>query len=128
MIEEFGNVQQKEEKAEETVVKQIDELVALGGHRDSSDEDRPGLVQQEERLTGAVSWKTYGLYFHYAGRLSWAPLILILTGLMQGTPGTRNWLLIERTMCAHECACSSSCEQPLPRFLDRRKCQRVYPG
>ena len=88
MIEEYGDVQRKEEKAEATVVERIDESAALGGHKES-DEDRPGLMQEEERLTGAVSWQTYGVYFRYAGGLSWAPLILLLTGLMQGAQGTR---------------------------------------
>ena len=91
MIEEYGNMQRKEEKAEATVVERIDESAALGGHKES-DEDRPALMQEEERLTGAVSWKTYGVYFRYAGGLSWAPLILLLTGLMQGAQGTRERL------------------------------------
>lgn len=115
MIEEYGNMQRKEDKAEATVVERIDESAALGGHKES-DEDRPALMQEEERLTGAVSWKTYGVYFRYAGGLSWAPLILLLTGLMQGAQGTR-----ERLSTAKRGVCSLrafSCQQSLPWFLD----------
>ena len=88
MISEYVDVQRKEEKAEGTVVERIDESAALGGHKES-DDGRSGLMQQEERLTGAVSWRTYGAYFRYAGGLSWAPLIIVLTGLMQGAQGMR---------------------------------------
>ncbi|CAA7257506.1 unnamed protein product [Cyclocybe aegerita] len=36
------------------------------------------LMQLEERLTGAVSWKVYTNYLRKAGGLAWAPIILSL--------------------------------------------------
>ncbi|CAA7270432.1 unnamed protein product [Cyclocybe aegerita] len=42
-----------------------------------------GLMQIEERNTGAVSWTTYAKYLRYAGGVIWAPFILTLLVLTQ---------------------------------------------
>ncbi|KAF9488932.1 multidrug resistance-associated ABC transporter [Pleurotus eryngii] len=36
------------------------------------------LMQDEERVTGAVTWETYSKYFHHGGGILWVPLIVIL--------------------------------------------------
>ncbi|KAF8815566.1 multidrug resistance-associated ABC transporter [Phlegmacium glaucopus] len=43
------------------------------------------LMQLEERNVGAVSWEIYKKYLRFAGGLSWAPLILGLLIISQGT-------------------------------------------
>ncbi|KAJ3517101.1 hypothetical protein NLJ89_g715 [Agrocybe chaxingu] len=51
--------------------------VGQGKTGDASDVDDT-LMQLEERLTGAVSWKVYTNYLRKAGGLAWAPIILSL--------------------------------------------------
>ncbi|KAF4589934.1 hypothetical protein EYR38_009229 [Pleurotus pulmonarius] len=36
------------------------------------------LMQEEERVTGAVSWRTYSKYFRHGGSILWMPLIFAL--------------------------------------------------
>ena len=86
MIEEYGNIEREKQKAEAAVVEKVDESTALGASKES-DKEQPGLMQEEERFTGSVSWRTYRTYFRYAGGLSWVLIILLLTGLMQGAQG-----------------------------------------
>ena len=45
------------------------------------------LMQIEERMTGAVSWATYGQYLKYAGGIVWAPIIITLLTLSQCAQG-----------------------------------------
>jgi ATP-binding cassette subfamily C (CFTR/MRP) protein 1 len=45
------------------------------------------LMQEEERIIGAVAWETYSKYLRFAGGLSWAPTILLLLVLNQGATG-----------------------------------------
>lgn len=87
MIEEYGNIEREKEKAEAAVVEKVDESTALGASKES-DAEQPGLMQEEERLTGSVSWRTYRTYFRYAGGLAWVVVIFLLTGLMQGAQGS----------------------------------------
>ena len=88
MIEEYGNIEREKQKAEAAVVeKTVDESTALGASKET-DKEQPGLMQEEERFTGSVTWKTYGTYFRYAGGLFWILVILLLTGLMQGAQGS----------------------------------------
>lgn len=96
MIQEYGNIEQEKLKAEATVVEKVDESTALGASKDS-DKEQPDLMQQEERVTGSVTWKIYGTYLRYSGGLAWAPLILLLTGLMQGAQGSYR-LMMEWSM------------------------------
>ncbi|KAG6830985.1 hypothetical protein H0H92_013457 [Tricholoma furcatifolium] len=46
------------------------------------------LMQAEERNTGSVAWKVYGGYLHFAGGVIWAPIIVFLLVLSQGSQGT----------------------------------------
>ena len=45
------------------------------------------LMQDEERVTGAVTWRIYKRYMQYAGGLYWGPWILLLLVLAQGAGG-----------------------------------------
>ncbi|TFY55007.1 hypothetical protein EVJ58_g8525 [Rhodofomes roseus] len=92
MIEEYGNMEKEKVKAEAQAVEKVDESVALGASKES-DVAQPQLMQEEERLTGSVSWKTYGAFFRYAGGLAWAPLLLLLVALMQGAQVANNLFL-----------------------------------
>ncbi|KAJ3514014.1 hypothetical protein NMY22_g14878 [Coprinellus aureogranulatus] len=51
-------------------------------------EKNGALMQEEERETGAVSWKIYKAYMRFAGGLYWGPWILLLLVLTQGAAGS----------------------------------------
>lgn len=53
---------------------QASEGKSQGGPLDSPSQ----LMQDEERVTGAVTWETYSKYFRYGGGILWVPLIVIL--------------------------------------------------
>lgn len=57
--------------------------------RDKEDEiSNERLMQDEERLTGAVSGTVYKKYFKYAGGYARLPIILLLLAGYQGAQGT----------------------------------------
>lgn len=51
------------------------------------------LMQDEERMTGAVTWSTYARYFWHAGSILWAPTILFLMVLTQSSEVGNNLTL-----------------------------------
>ena len=46
-----------------------------------------GLMQIEERNTGAITWSTYHKYLRFAGSVAWAPFLLLLLTLTQVAQG-----------------------------------------
>ena len=85
VMEEYGT-REHSKKADATSVQET--LV-----EDSKDDDQnkpkeaDRLMQEEERLTGAVSGTVYYKYFRYAGGFSRMVIILILIGLYQTALG-----------------------------------------
>ena len=61
-----------------------------GAVDDGKVNDKPdtALMQIEERMTGAVSWGTYGQYLKYAGGIVWAPILLTMLTLSQCAEGS----------------------------------------
>ncbi|TEB30865.1 multidrug resistance-associated ABC transporter [Coprinellus micaceus] len=57
------------------------------------DTNNGALMQDEERVTGAVTWRIYKSYMRYAGGLYWGPWILLLLVLAQGA-GVGNALFL----------------------------------
>ncbi|KAF9262693.1 multidrug resistance-associated ABC transporter [Marasmius fiardii PR-910] len=51
------------------------------------------LMQEEERMTGAVTWNTYAQYLRHAGSILWAPVILFLMVLTQSSEVGNNLTL-----------------------------------
>ncbi|KAG6830040.1 hypothetical protein H0H92_002458 [Tricholoma furcatifolium] len=51
------------------------------------------LMQTEERVTGSVSWKIYADYLRAAGGLIWAPFLVFLLTLSQGSQVANNIFL-----------------------------------
>ncbi|KZT03607.1 multidrug resistance-associated ABC transporter [Laetiporus sulphureus 93-53] len=90
MMEEYGNLDKIEEE-DDVGVQAAHSLTAYSGK--GKKDDGPGLMQVEERLTGAVSWKTYNTYFRYAGGVFWLPLIGTLLCLTQGASVANNIML-----------------------------------
>jgi ATP-binding cassette subfamily C (CFTR/MRP) protein 1 len=83
LIEEYGSLEQEQQrlgkgKREDTVLDSFD----------GSDQKPDALMQTEERVTGAVSWRTYANYLRFAGTITWAPIILGFLTLAQAAQGT----------------------------------------
>ncbi|KAG7091281.1 hypothetical protein E1B28_010329 [Marasmius oreades] len=51
------------------------------------------LMQEEERMTGSVTWATYTRYIRHAGSILWAPIILALLALSQASEVGNNLTL-----------------------------------
>lgn len=81
VMEEYGTREKEddEEKIEEDEEKAKDVVKDKG--------KKEGLMQEEERLTGAVSGSVYLEYFRYAGGIIKLPIILLLIAGFQGSQG-----------------------------------------
>ena len=92
LMEEYGSLEKQEEDgaAAEAKKKKAADAKELAA---SASPDRPlvkttqALMQEEERLTGAVSWSVYTKYFNYAGGLLMFPLVLLWITLAQDAQG-----------------------------------------
>ena len=89
LIDDYGNA---ESQKKDTQKERITGLAAKGNdplqYKPNSAEDV--LMQLEERNVGAVSWEIYKKYLYFGGGLIWAPVILVLLILAQGSQG---WFL-----------------------------------
>ncbi|KAI8970550.1 multidrug resistance-associated ABC transporter [Trametes punicea] len=93
LMEEYGSLE-KQEREEEAVEGTAD--VSLKDVKAKGlvlQKGRDALMQEEERLTGAVSWSVYGRYFRFAGGIVVFPLILLWLVLFQGTSVANNLFL-----------------------------------
>ncbi|KAI0700341.1 multidrug resistance-associated ABC transporter [Cytidiella melzeri] len=88
VMEEYGTREKEEEVEEAKKDEGVDK--AKGVKKDKSDK---GLMQTEERLTGAVSGSVYKDYFRYAGGLIKVPIILLLLTGFQGAQVANNLFL-----------------------------------
>jgi len=82
LIEEYGNSEAQDPSRKTGAVSNANK----GGSNDKEELDE-ALMQAEERMTGAVSWKVYQKYLQNAGGVIWAPIIIILLLLTQATNG-----------------------------------------
>ncbi len=92
LLEEYGSLEKQEEQEEEEAV--VDDLQKPAAKRADSKAvvpartpKAPGLMQDEERVTGAVSWSVYTKYFRFAGGVWIFPLVLLWVILAQGSQG-----------------------------------------
>jgi ATP-binding cassette subfamily C (CFTR/MRP) protein 1 len=84
LLEEYGNLEEESREPQEIGVG----VDALKQKQDAiSDTADAALMQVEERVTGAVTWNTYTQYFRHAGSVVWAPAILLIILLLQGSAG-----------------------------------------
>ena len=92
LMEEHGNLESElDHQGDQS-------LVARGKQMDNKDakfdeaglkkaDDSTGLMQIEERNTGAISWSVYHKYLRFAGSVAWAPFLLFLLMLNQVAQG-----------------------------------------
>ncbi|EPQ52804.1 multidrug resistance-associated ABC transporter [Gloeophyllum trabeum ATCC 11539] len=90
IMEEFGNT---DDLGIQTTVKKKRMEKPQEGALPKVDEARDILMQEEERVTGAVGLETYKKYFHYVGGLLWAFAIVVLLVLEQGATVSNNLFL-----------------------------------
>ena len=53
-----------------------------------------GLMQTEERNTGAISWSVYHKYLRFAGSIAWAPFLFFLLTLSQMAQGNKSMYIL----------------------------------
>ncbi|RPD56133.1 multidrug resistance-associated ABC transporter [Lentinus tigrinus ALCF2SS1-7] len=89
LIEEYGSQEKQEEQeaagddAQKPVVDKEDAKTVVPEVPQSA-KDPQALMQEEERLTGAVSWSVYAKYFHFAGGIFGFLLLVLFVVLAQG--------------------------------------------
>ncbi|KAI0360724.1 multidrug resistance-associated ABC transporter [Trametes cingulata] len=91
LMEEYGSLekQEEEELAEEKPEKQKSLIADAPGPQ----KERQALMQEEERLTGAVSWSVYSKYFKFAGGVAVFPMIIAWLILSQSAQVANNVFL-----------------------------------
>lgn len=101
LIDEYGNAESDDERADTDPKATVSRKGSrrkdskAGAAEDSSDDvddlkkqdGEGGLMQSEERATGAVTWPIYKSYMQYAGGVFWGPLIFALLTLTQAAAG-----------------------------------------
>ncbi|KXN89182.1 Multidrug resistance-associated protein 1 [Leucoagaricus sp. SymC.cos] len=93
LMEEHGSREQ-EEAEEEAGKKERKEKDGKGeGPGDGVAKKGGELMQTEERNVGAVTWDVYARYLRFAGGIIWAPIVIALLALTQGTQVVNNLFL-----------------------------------
>lgn len=119
LMEEYGNLDQEDE-----IEKGADKKRKPSGTAVESDNAAQApLMQAEERVTGAVTFKTYSKYLRYGGGLFWAPTIAIILTLYQGSQGT-NTFAVKRL---HISLCSSQSPTICSLVSGLRRASTVSP-
>ncbi|KAF4621625.1 hypothetical protein D9613_012586 [Agrocybe pediades] len=92
IMEEYGNLE-KDEEVEKSGDKKKKKEGKDGSEEGGAKKGNAGLMQSEERNTGAVTWAVYSKYLRFAGGVVWAPIILSLLLLAQGAQVSNNLFL-----------------------------------
>ena len=113
LMEEYGS-QEEEEKREEIVATKQENKLAVPAEVKKGNKK---LMQDEERLTGAVTWSVYSRYFKFAGgwMASVLPLVLFVV-LSQVAQGTFLPILLTRSMQG----------SPLPPIQLQTRCSSAF--
>ena len=82
LIEEYGS--QHEERK---IGGSNRAVVQHEGDGEAKEQGDGGLMQEEERNTGAVTWEVYARYLRFAGGVVWGPMVIILLIGVQGAAG-----------------------------------------
>ncbi|KAJ7172563.1 multidrug resistance-associated ABC transporter [Mycena filopes] len=90
LMEDYGNL---EEEKQAVVAGEKAAIVVDEKEEVDLKKGQAALMQTEERMTGAVSFETYGKYLKFAGGLAWAPVIILLLTLTQAAQVGNNLFL-----------------------------------
>ncbi|KAF8066642.1 multidrug resistance-associated ABC transporter [Lyophyllum atratum] len=91
LMEEYGSLEVKKGVVKLGGAQEATAIVDLD--QKAKKEVEAALMQAEERNTGAVSWDIYKKYMRYGGGIFWAPIILILLALNEGSRVGNNLFL-----------------------------------
>ena len=86
LMEEHGNLESEPDQLLGARRKRMDNKDAKSDEADTKKADT-GLMQIEERNTGAITWGIYHKYLRSAGSVAWAPFLLFLLTLSQVAQG-----------------------------------------
>ena len=89
LMEEHGNLESEPDQGEQLPGarrKRMDDKDAKFDEAEPKKADT-GLMQIEERNTGAITWSIYSKYLRFAGSVAWAPFLLFLLTLSQVAQG-----------------------------------------
>ena len=87
LMEEHGNLESEPERGDPGVRrKRIDKKDAKFDEAEPKKAET-GLMQIEERNTGAITLSVYQKYLRFAGSVAWAPFLFLLLTLNQLTQG-----------------------------------------
>ncbi|KAI0635122.1 multidrug resistance-associated ABC transporter [Trametes polyzona] len=92
LMEEYGSLE-KQEEAEAVVDKPEAKATDLKAKGAGPQRAHQTLMQEEERITGAVSWSVYTKYFRFAGGVTVFPTIMLWLILSQGAQVANNLFL-----------------------------------
>ncbi len=91
LIEEYGNLEREDEDKDGLPDKKGRKKEGEGNEGTANyavAKKGAVLMQTEERNVGAVTWDVYKRYLRFGGGLVWAPVVVGLLALTQGTQGT----------------------------------------
>ena len=98
LIEEYGSQEkQKEEPAVDDPQRPAEVAKAVLPEAAQAAEDPQGLMQEEERMTGAVSWSVYAGFFAFSGGFVGFTLLVLFTVLAQGAQGVCSSCAVQST-------------------------------
>ena len=89
LMEEHGNLESEPDQGDQphgVTHKRMDKKDAKFDEAEPKNADN-GLMQIEERNTGAITWSIYYRYLRFAGSVAWAPFLLFLLTLSQVAQG-----------------------------------------
>ena len=84
IMDEYGS---QESESKGPVEKEKKKERPTTPEKDSSKKEQINLMQDEERVTGAVAFSVYKGYFYFAGGWFWAPIILLLLAVSEAAHG-----------------------------------------
>jgi hypothetical protein len=89
LMEEHGNLESEPDQGDQSQGvrrKRMDKKDSKFDEAEPKNTDN-GLMQIEERNTGAITWSIYYRYLRFAGSVAWAPFLLFLLTLSQVAQG-----------------------------------------
>jgi ATP-binding cassette subfamily C (CFTR/MRP) protein 1 len=96
LMEEHGNLESEPDEGDELSGARR----KVKGNKDAKFDETEtkkadvGLMQIEERNTGAITWSIYHKYLRFAGSVAWAPFLLLLLTLSQVAQGMSMRILL----------------------------------
>ena len=97
LMEEHGNLESEPDQSDQPPDARRRRMDNKDAKLDEAEPKKvdTGLMQIEERNTGAITWSVYHKYLGFAGSIAWAPFLLLLLTLSQVAQGMSMCILRE---------------------------------